>query len=856
MTLGLERRRSRSSSRTRARSLSTSIKSIFKSNHNSKLDHSDNESPHPDDTRESRQQSPVSVNTANSTNTKSTDQGKILTKIAQGKESELLHSRNNSNRHNNVQGIPSSNVRMSNSPASSRKNSRSALSPTRAMSIKSGESYISDEDDLVDRVAFPKPEAFYESDTDSTISTIEEEQVSRGRERGRHGTNNGELDRRRAQSINTGSMVQEMNDLSIDTMLESKNLPKRTSSTKSFSVRSTRNGMTPATEQSSGASIQPSRHNSSRRRNSTAFNSRNAMKTVPVLASGTSNISRHNSTSKTKSAGYSSSGNDIKKSNSLRKVDSASSVSSMSTRENKNARPNIRGRPHADTVSASNLHTHYHNVNCYHFPNDDSKCILAVDNFRVFENGTHEHSLKTISLVHDSDDGSNLKTLGSMFSFSGFFKPHGKPDEGAASINEKNEDRFNRFKDAISLIPKKATHGTETRSRSNPEEDTDDSSDSERKKSGNSKKNIPQVVNPKAAVSSDELELINTLSEKILSGLSGKRKTSDEVSEGPKSPAVFSDLYGKSIGTIGQGAYGVVSVCSKPLINETPPYLSFTKDNKIFFAAKELKPRASDQIEKFSTKITSEFIIGHSLSRKNKHSGRAPPNILKVIDLMEKDNTFIEVMEFCPSGDLYSLLTRKSKNGTSLHPLEADCFMKQLLNGVKYMHDHGVAHCDLKPENILFQPDGLLKICDFGTSCVFQTAWERHVHFQSGAMGSEPYVAPEEFTKDNEYDPRLVDLWSCGVVYCTMVLGHYLWKIASPGNDPLYDSFLDEMEEDKQFYLFEELRHVNHDINKLRKIALYKIFQVNPERRITIDQLLVSSWMKRTRCCISYKKPV
>lgn len=849
MTLGLERRRSRSSSITRARSLSTSIKSIFKSNHSSKIDHSDVESSHRD-TTDSRQQSPVSIST-----TKSTDQGKILTKITQGKESELSQSRNNN--RTNTQGVSTSNGRIVGSPSSSRKNSRSAISPTRALSINSRESYISDEDNMVDKVAFPKPEAFYESDTDSTIGTIEEEHVSRGRERGRHGSNNIERDRRRAQSINTGSMEQEMNDLSIDTMLESNNIPKRTSSTKSFSARSTRIGMTPTTEQSNGTSIQPSRQNSSRRRNSAAFSSRNAMKTVPVLASGASNISRHNSTSKNKSAGYSSSGNDIKKSNSLRKVDSASSVSSMATRENKNVRTSIRGRPHADTVSASNLHNHYHNVNCYHFPNDDAKCILAVDNFKVFENGTHEHSLKTISLVHDSDDGSNLKTLGSMFSFSGFFKSHGKPDEGSAGINEKNEDRFNRFKDAISLIPKKATHGTDSRSRSNPDEDTDDSSDSERKKNGNSKKNIPQVVNPRAAVSSDELELINTLSEKILSGLSGKRKTSSVVSDDPKSPAVFSDLYGKSIGTIGQGAYGVVSVCSRPLLlNDIAPYLSFTKDNRIFFAVKELKPRASDQIEKFSSKITSEFIIGHSLSRKNKNSGRAPPNILKVIDLMEKDDTFIEVMEFCPSGDLYSFLTRKSKSGTALHPLEADCFMKQLLNGVKYMHDHGVAHCDLKPENILFQPDGLLKICDFGTSCVFQTAWERHVHFQSGAMGSEPYVAPEEFIKDNEYDPRLVDLWSCGVVYCTMVLGHYLWKIASPGNDPLYDSFLEEMEEDKQFYLFEELRHVNHDINKLRKIALYKIFQVNPERRITVDQLLVSSWMKRTRCCISYKKTV
>lgn len=168
------------------------------------------------------------------------------------------------------------------------------------------------------------------------------------------------------------------------------------------------------------------------------------------------------------------------------------------------------------------------------------------------------------------------------------------------------------------------------------------------------------------------------------------------------------------------------------------------------------------------------------------------------------------------------------------------------------MHDHGIAHCDLKPENILFHPNGLLKICDFGTSSVFQTAWEKHVHFQSGIMGSEPYVAPEVFIIDKEYDPRLIDCWSCGIVYCTMVFGQYLWKVALENKDSLFASFVQEMKDDNQFYIFEELRHVNSDLNKMRKNILYSILQWNPEKRITIENILQSSWMKHTRCCVKY----
>lgn len=40
--------------------------------------------------------------------------------------------------------------------------------------------------------------------------------------------------------------------------------------------------------------------------------------------------------------------------------------------------------------------------------------------------------------------------------------------------------------------------------------------------------------------------------------------------------------------------------------------------------------------------------------------------------------------------------------------------MKQLLSGVKHMHENNFVHMDLKPENVLVNKNGTLKICDFG----------------------------------------------------------------------------------------------------------------------------------------------
>ncbi|CCK69354.1 protein kinase HAL5 KNAG_0C02430 [Huiozyma naganishii CBS 8797] len=553
-----------------------------------------------------------------------------------------------------------------------------------------------------------------------------------------------------------------------------------------------------------------------------------------------------------------------------------------------------RGRPHADTISASGFPRYLHPNNIPGSPvahqTTEPACILQVDSFKVFSNGTHEHNMKTISIVDGDSAGPNSAKAKSGFSFSGFFKvgtQHNKNLDdimvggGNDELGSFSYDQPN-FENALSLIPFEkrslcARVMSTSSSDSSVEEDKkpagsrDDAPRNKGPHGSKSEKAIPQVINPRAAVSSEELKLINSLSEKIHAGLkksaAGTKSQPEKKQKTPRSRddeqnrsdvdiqnLPFADQYGKIIGTIGHGAYGIVSVCARPIRHsDIPPLPTYSKNGKLFFGVKQLKPRVNESVEKFSTKITSEFIIGHSLSRPHKKGDKISPNILKIIDLMENEDKFVEVMEFCPAGDLYSILTRKSKSGSALHPLEADCFMKQLLHGIKFMHDRGVAHCDLKPENILFHPNGLLKICDFGTSCVFQTAWERHVHFQSGAMGSEPYVAPEEFIHGMEYDPRLADCWSIGVVYCTMVLGHYLWKIALKEKDGLYKSFVEEMVEENEFYVFEELRHVNHDINRMRRVVLYKIFHWNPEKRISIHQILQSPWMKRTRCCIPYK---
>lgn len=92
--------------------------------------------------------------------------------------------------------------------------------------------------------------------------------------------------------------------------------------------------------------------------------------------------------------------------------------------------------------------------------------------------------------------------------------------------------------------------------------------------------------------------------------------------------------------------------------------------------------------------------------------------------------------------------------------------MKQILSTIVYCHSKNIVHRDLKPENILFasdEQDSVLKICDFGTSALFN-----HKKYMKMRQGTAHYLAPEVI-KGN-YNEKC-DVWSCGVILYILLAG-------------------------------------------------------------------------------------
>lgn len=310
---------------------------------------------------------------------------------------------------------------------------------------------------------------------------------------------------------------------------------------------------------------------------------------------------------------------------------------------------------------------------------------------------------------------------------------------------------------------------------------------------------------------------------------------------GPNATASLVDKYGKCQEIVGRGAFGIVRISHK-----VDP-----KDSKAeqLYAVKEFRRRPQETSKKYQKRLTSEFCISSSLRH---------PNVIHTLDLLQDaKGDYCEVMEYCAGGDLYTLVLAAGK----LEVAEADCFFKQLMRGVEYMHEMGVAHRDLKPENLLLTTHGALKITDFGNGECFRMAWEKEAHMTAGLCGSAPYISPEEYV-EKEFDPRAVDLWATGVIYMAMRTGRHLWRVARKNEDEFYQKYLEGRKHEDGYAPIETLHRVrvphhggrwdasaNAKYQARCRNVIYSILDPNPTRRINASQVLKSEWLREIKLC-------
>ena len=227
--------------------------------------------------------------------------------------------------------------------------------------------------------------------------------------------------------------------------------------------------------------------------------------------------------------------------------------------------------------------------------------------------------------------------------------------------------------------------------------------------------------------------------------------------------------------------------------------------------------------EEFAIKVMNKELIKKKMKnvifRENEIVTRFHHiNVINVFELIEDEKNFYIIMEYCKNGELFEYIIKKRK----LSEIESSMFFYQLINGVSYIHQKGIAHRDLKPENLLLTKDNVLKIIDFGLSHEFDGN-----DLLKTKCGSPSYAAPELITGKN-YDGFKIDIWCCGIILFSMVTGQL--PFYGKNKSELFQSIL-KCEPEYPDYL-----------SKICKDLIESILVNDPKKRITIEEIKKSDF--------------
>ncbi|NWY28202.1 NEK11 kinase, partial [Pheucticus melanocephalus] len=137
------------------------------------------------------------------------------------------------------------------------------------------------------------------------------------------------------------------------------------------------------------------------------------------------------------------------------------------------------------------------------------------------------------------------------------------------------------------------------------------------------------------------------------------------------------------------------------------------------------------------------------------------PAIVKFYASFVERDSFCIITEYCEGGDLDFKIQEYRDSGKMFTQSQVIDWFIQLLLGVNYMHERWILHRDLKAKNI-FLKDNLLKIGDFGVSCLLMGSCDLATTF----TGTPYYMSPEVL-KHQGYNTKS-DIWSLGCILYEM----------------------------------------------------------------------------------------
>ncbi|KAG7595123.1 Protein kinase domain [Arabidopsis thaliana x Arabidopsis arenosa] len=254
-------------------------------------------------------------------------------------------------------------------------------------------------------------------------------------------------------------------------------------------------------------------------------------------------------------------------------------------------------------------------------------------------------------------------------------------------------------------------------------------------------------------------------------------------------------------------------------------YLGFNSEKGKMCAIKEVKVISDDQTSKECLKQLNQEI--------NLLNQLCHPNIVQYYGSELSEETLSVYLEYVSGGSIHKLL---KEYGSFTEPVIQN-YTRQILAGLAYLHGRNTVHRDIKGANILVDPNGEIKLADFGMA--------RHVAAFSTMLsfkGSPYWMAPEVVMSQNGYT-HAVDIWSLGCTILEMATSKPPWSqfegvaaIFKIGNSKDTPEIPD---------------HLSNDAKNFIRLCL----QRNPTVRPTASQLLEHPFLRNTTRVASTSLP-
>lgn len=247
------------------------------------------------------------------------------------------------------------------------------------------------------------------------------------------------------------------------------------------------------------------------------------------------------------------------------------------------------------------------------------------------------------------------------------------------------------------------------------------------------------------------------------------------------------------IGAIIQGKYEILKLIGKGGMSKV--YLAMDQNLNKQWAVKEIEKRAWDR--------NNQVVVQSAMAEANMIKKLDHPALPRIVDIIDKEDVIYVVMDYIEGEPLSNVL---SKYGAQPQERVIE-WAKQLCRVLDYLHtcNPPIIYRDMKPANVMLQPNGNVKLIDFGIAREYK---EQNLA-DTVSLGTKGYAAPEQFGGRGQTDARTD-------VYCLGVTLYHLLTGKNPCEPP---------------YEIYPIRYWNPQLSSGLESVVQKCTQLNPEDR-------------------------